>query len=324
MNRSPIKLLCSLVFTLLFAATVAQADNPFLGRWALTLPGGSAGWLGIEEKDGALRGSILWSGGSVLPVEGVKVDGDTLTVTRLAKVKNSQDTITETITGKVSGDDLNLTTVKAKGDGKEFGRAEFSGKRIPPVPPAPDLSKVKFGDPITLYNGQDLSGWRLVNPQSDNGWSVVDGVLMNRIEPGKHFGNLRTAREFEDFNLTLETRTQAASNSGIYLRGIYEIQVAETYGHPLDSHNMGALYSRIVPSVAAEKPIGEWQTFDITLVDRHVTVILNGQKIIDNQPVLGCTGGALTSDEFKPGPIMLQGDHTSIDYRNIVLRPVVK
>ena len=79
-----------------------------------------------------------------------------------------------------------------------------------------------------------------------------------------------------------------------------------------------------LPSVAAEKPIGVWQTFDTTLLDRHVTVVLNGKTIIDNQPVLGCTGGAMTSDELKPGPIYLQGDHTHIDYRNIVLRPVVK
>ncbi|MEP6668828.1 MAG: DUF1080 domain-containing protein [Chthoniobacter sp.] len=318
MNRSPFKLLCLLVVTLLSALSHGRAESPFIGRWALTLPSGSAGWLGVEEKDGKLQGSILWSGGSVLPVDGVKIDSDTLTITRVAKG------VTETITGKVTGDDLALTTVKSKGDGKEFAKADFSGKRIPPVPPTPDLSKVKFGDAITLFNGKDLSGWVLVNPKADNGWSVVDGVLQNRVEPGKHLGNLRTEREFEDFNLKLEVRTLAGSNSGIYLRGIYEIQVAESYGKPLDPHNMGALYSRITPSVAAEKPVGEWQTFDITLVDRHVTVILNGQKIIDNQPVLGCTGGALTSDESKPGPIMLQGDHTSIDYRNIVLRPVVK
>jgi hypothetical protein len=219
---------------------------------------------------------------------------------------------------------MKLNTVKAKGDGQPFGGADFTGKRIPPVPPAPDLSKVKYGEAITLFDGKDLNGWRLVESKADNGWSAVDGQLINRVEKGKHLGNLRTDREFEDFNLTLETRTQAGSNSGIYLRGIYEIQVAETYGRPLDPHNMGALYSRITPTVAAEKPIGEWQTFDITLVDRHVTVILNGQKIIDNQPVLGCTGGAMTSDESKPGPLMLQGDHTNIDYRNIVIRPVVK
>ena len=102
------------------------------------------------------------------------------------------------------------------------------------------------------------------------------------------------------------------------------MQVAETFGKPLNPHNMGALYSRITPLVAAEKPIGEWQTLDITLVARHLTVVLNGKLIIDNQPVLGCTGGALTSDESKPGPLFLQGDHTNIDYRNITLRPVVQ
>jgi hypothetical protein len=185
------------------------------------------------------------------------------------------------------------------------------------------LSKVKYGAPINLFNGKDLTGWHLHEAKADNGWSVQDGLLVNRLAPGKHCGNLDTDREFMDFNLTLETRTQKDSNSGIYLRGRYEIQVAETYGKPVNPHNMGALYSRITPSVAAEKPIGEWQTLDITLVKQHVTVILNGQKIIDNQPVLGCTGGAISSDDSKPGPIHLQGDHTNIDYRNIVIRPVV-
>jgi hypothetical protein len=139
--------------------------------------------------------------------------------------------------------------------------------------------------------------------------------------PQKHFGNLRTDREFEDFNLTLETRVAPKENSGVYLRGIYEVQVYDTYGKPLDPHNMGAIYSRITPTVSAEKPAGEWQTLDITLVDRHATVVLNGTKIIDNQPILGCTGGALWSDVTKPGPIYLQGDHTGIEYRNIVLKP---
>ncbi len=316
---------------MLLAGVAARAENPFIGRWALSLPGGGAGWLGVEEKDGKLAGSVLWGGGSVVPVQGVKTEGDKLVVTRISKNKEKQPngsdkevTVTETITATLAGDEMKLVTVKAKEDGKEFGRAEFTGKRIPPVGPAPDLSKVKFGAPVQLFNGKDLAGWRLIDPHADCGWSVADGVLMNRVEKGKHHGNLRTDAEFEDFNLTLEVRTMEHSNSGIYLRGIYEVQVAETFGKPLDPHNMGALYSRITPSVAAEKPVGEWQTFDITLVDRHLTVILNGKKIIDNQPVLGCTGGAMSSDEFKPGPIYLQGDHTNIDYRNIVLRPVVK
>ena len=78
------------------------------------------------------------------------------------------------------------------------------------------------------------------------------------------------------------------------------------------------------PAVAAEKPAGEWQTLDITLVDRHVTVKLNGQTVILNQPVAGCTGGALWSDQLRPGPIYLQGDHTAVQYRNMALRPVLK
>ncbi len=161
------------------------------------------------------------------------------------------------------------------------------------------------------------------------GWSVEDGMLMNRThpeegQPRKAHTNIRTEREFEDFNLTIEARTLEKSNSGIYLRGIYEVQVSESHGRPLNPHNMGASYSRICPTVAAEKPIGEWQTLDITLVDRHVTVILNGQTIIDNRPVLGCTGGALWADPLRPGPIYLQGNHSAIDFRNIVLRPVVK
>ncbi len=320
--------LLSLVISLGLGTAIAAAGNPFLGRWALTLPGGGAGWLGVETQDGKISTTILWGGGSVVPVTTSTLDGETLILTRISKDKEKNE-IVETITAKVAGDDLQLTTQKQNASNPSAApgnQAKFTGKRIADLPPAPDLSKVKFGESIPLLNGKDLSGWRLMDPKADNGWSVVDGVLQNRVskEEGKHFGNLRTDAEFEDFNLKTEVRTLPESNSGIYLRGIYEIQVRESFGKPLDPHNMGALYSRITPSVNAEKPVGEWQTFDITLVDRHLTVILNGKTIIDNAPVLGITGGAMTSDEFKPGPIYLQGDHTDVDYRNMFLRPVMK
>ena len=163
---------------------------------------------------------------------------------------------------------------------------------------------------------------------NNSGWKVEDGTMVNNApqEPGHHksYANIRTTREFNDFNLTLEFRVPKDGNSGVYLRGIYEIQVADWYGKKPDSHGVGGLYSRITPTSNPSKPAGEWQKFDITLVDRHVTVILNGVKIIDNKPVLGCTGGALWSNEFRPGPLYLQGDHTSVDYRNIVIRPVVE
>ena len=314
----------SFAFLIAFSAR-ASAESPFIGRFALTIPGGGAGWLGVEERGGALSSSILWGGGSVVPTARTKIEGDKLIVTREQKNKEGKVT-TETITAVLSGDAMKLTTVKHNPEGKQMGQpAEFTGKRITPLPAKPDLAQVKFGPPVQIFNGKDLTGWRLLK-EADNGWSVADGVLMNRVVKAKdkHFGNLRTEAEFEDFNLKTEVRTQEGSNSGIYLRGIYEVQIMESFGRPVDSHHMGALYSRITPSVAAEKPVGEWQTLDITLVDRHLTVILNGTTIIDNQPVLGCTGGAMSSDEFKPGPIYLQGDHTNIDYRNMVLRPVEK
>lgn len=138
---------------------------------------------------------------------------------------------------------------------------------------------------------------------------------------GKHYGNIRTDREFEDFRITLEAKVPSNGNSGIYLRGIYEVQVADSFNRAPDSHGIGGVYSRITPTSNPAKAPGEWQTFDITLIDRHVTVILNGVKIIDNQPLLGCTGGALWSDESRPH-IYLQGDHEAVDYRNVVLHPV--
>lgn len=330
-----LKGICVLAIGLTTAA-VGAATHPWVGAWALTIPGGGAGWLGVEERDGQLQARMLWGGGSVFSLESARVEAGKLVVTRVhtverkdAEGKTVKTKFTETITATANGDDLKLTSVKPRPNGAGDDRAEFTGKRQPPLPPAPDLAKVKFGGPISLFNGENLTGWRLVEPNGINGWSAKAGLLVNDApreegKPRKNFGNLRTEREFEDFNLKLEVRVPKNGNSGIYLRGMYEVQVADSYGKPLDSHNMGGIYSRIKPTAAAEKPAGEWQTYDITLVDRHVTVILNGTKIVDNQPLAGCTGGALWSDVTRPGPIFLQGDHTSVEYRNLVLRPRLK
>lgn len=324
-------------------------DNVYFGRWALTIPGGGAGWLGIEDKGDYLEGSILWGGGSVVPLESVYIDDKgKLVATRINEVERKDkdgkviatQRFTETIEGYlpqlrrnvgsniVHGPDLNaliLRRIVPNTNGKGVAIREFMGKRIPDLPEAPNLKRVKYAEPIQLLNGKDLTGWTLTNPGAKNGWTIKDGILTNEApRQGGAFGNLRTEAEYEDFNLALEVRVPQGGNSGVYLRGIYEVQVEDSYGQGLDSHHMGALYSRITPSQSAEKPAGEWQTMDITLVDRHLTVILNGKTIIDNQPVLGCTGGALWSDEFKPGPIYLQGDHGSIEYRNMILKPVKK
>ncbi|MHC4545997.1 MAG: 3-keto-disaccharide hydrolase [Planctomycetota bacterium] len=301
------------------------------------MPNGGTGWLGITQEKGDLQGAILWGGGSVKPVNSINIQGDRLVITRIQVVRrgaNKGKRITETITATLSGDNLKLVTVKARSDGRKFGRAEFTGKRTPPLPPRPDLSKLKLGAPITLFNGKNLDGWRLTNPKSANGWIAEGGVLVNRpTQPkGKQhvsYGNLRTIEEFKDFKLTFEVNVPEKSNSGVYLRGIYELQVLDSYGKPLSPHNMGAIYSRITPAVSAEKPARQWQAFDVTLLDRHVTVVLNGKRIIDNKPLLGCTGlgctgGALWSDPLRPGPLYLQGNHGAASFRNIVLTPILK
>ena len=337
MKTSLRSLLTLSAFTTL--AAFAAPNEAFLGRWELALPGDRAGWIEIKKERGYFDGSILWGGGSVVPISSVVVSEDTLILTRTRNVERKDaagktvrtQQLTEAITAKFDGPDrLRLTHLNPRNNGTGYDSAEFTGQRSQPLPPRPDLAKVKFGEPVALFNGRDLSGWKAKEANVESAWVVEGGVLVNRVpkhEPGtpaKRTANLRTEREFEDFNLKLEVNVPAGSNSGVYLRGIYEIQVHDSHGKALDSHNMGALYSRITPSVAAEKPGGQWQTMDITLVARHLTVVLNGQTIIDNQPVLGCTGGAMWADESKPGPIYLQGDHGAVSYRNMVLRPVVK
>jgi hypothetical protein len=330
----PPKFLAGLFFAGVFVLTGAPAlaaacCDSFAGtRWALTLPNGASGWLGVTANGAALEGSLLWGGGNPVPVAVAKSDKGLL-VTR-KRVDRQKREFTDVITAERSGADVLILTVQTlDGAGAKLtGPAPFTGKLIPPLPPKPDLSKLVFGKPVNLI-GETLDGWAVMNPKAYNGWSLKNGVLSNKVvgADGKvqHGTNLRTvAANFGDFNLKFEVNVPAKSNSGVYLRGIYEIQVFDSHGLPLSNLNMGALYGRITPKVAAEKPPGEWQTVDVTLVDRHVTVILNGTTIIDNEPALGCTGGALTPDEFLPGPIYLQGDHSNADYRKMTLTPIVK
>lgn len=321
------------------AGFAATAGESFVGRWALTIPSGSAGWLEVRKEAGYLDGALLWGGGSPEPLASVALDGDALVVTRVRKVERKgadgkvvrTQQFTETVTARLAGnDDLKLTWVNPADDGSKVRTADFTGKRIPALPPRPDLTKLTFGEPIALFNGRDLTGWKVMGKESDSRWVVEQGAMVNRVpkhvpgQPGQRSANIRTEREFEAFNLQVEVNVPEGSNSGVYLKGIYEVQVLDSYGAPLDPHNMGALYARITPTVSAEKRAGEWQTLDMTLIDRHVTVVLNGRKIIDNQPIMGCTGGAMWSDEFRPGPIYLQGDHGTVSYRNLVLRPVLR
>lgn len=331
-------LILIMILPLLMCAEAQEDITPFLGNWALYLPGG-AGWLEVHQEDGYIDASLLWYGGSVEPVDHVFLFGDVLFVTRIREVvrkKNDKgeperthrivDWFQFTRTGN---NELEGQANFPNDNGIGVNVTEFKAKRIPELPEKPDLTKIKYGKSVKLFNGKDLSGWKLVNADDVNGFHAENGALINnpvQKEGEAHisYGNLRTVDTFEDFKLSIEVNVPKGSNSGIYLRGIYEVQVLDSYDLPLDSHHMGAIYSRITPLVKAEKPAGEWQSLEIILFHRYVTVVLNGEKIIDNQPILGVTGGALTADEFSPGPIYLQGDHGKVMYRNIVLTPILE
>lgn len=314
----------------------------FLGQWTIDIGKGginNVGWLEVRQEEKYLDGDLLWGGGSVLPVSNVFLAKDqVLMVTMTSNAVRTRDennnplrtqVVTSWLEITKDGEKIKGVRLTPKRSGLGVDSSLFTGTLLPDVPQAPDLATVKFGEPLSLFNGNDMTGWALINETQKSGFRVEGGVMINDpVQPdnGEHisYGNIRTEQKFEDFNLKLEVNVPAGSNSGVYLRGLYEVQVSDSYKRPLDSHNMGAVYSRITPTVNAEKPAGQWQSLDITLCDRHATVILNGVKIIDNQPVYGPTGGAMSSDVFAPGPIYLQGDHGKVSYRNIVLTPIVK
>jgi len=340
-TRIFLALLLVALFSGLSVQSFAQEElaEPFLGMWALTLDyeNSNAGWLEVRQEKGYLDSDLLWRGGSVNPVGHTLLAGDILLLVKgrdvVKKIEGKPDRTLHPIqwfeVSKAGEDRIEGVANFPNRNGIGVEVVSFTGKRIPPEGEAPKLKKSMFGDPVKLFNGTDMEGWELVEKSAPNGCKAVDGVMVNdpvqkQGEDHIRYGNLRTTATFEDFNLKLEVNVPKGSNSGVYLRGIYEVQVMDSYGKELDSHNMGGLYSRITPSEAAEKPAGEWQEMDITLYKRYLTVKLNGKTIIDNQPVKGVTGGALTSDQFSPGPIFLQGDHGKVSYRNIVLTPIVE
>lgn len=307
--------------------------NAFVGNWALRLQDGRAGWLSIERKDGEWSAE-LWAVGQPKAISEIAFDDGVLSFKRQCRI-GEPDYPTGPPTGKriacrhearVTDDSITIVMM-FQADGEERAWTHV-GKRMPPLPPQPDLTQVKFGDPIKLFDGESLGGWSLTNSEQINGWEAVDGELRNTtpkltFDPYSRYGNLRTEREFMDFNLKLEFKVPQGGNSGVYLRGVYEAQVVDRDSKMQGIHGVGAIFNRIEPSENAGNPGEEWQSYDITLVDRHVTVILNGVTVIDNEPLAGCTNGALNADETVPGPIYLQGDHTAVSYRNIVVRPVI-
>jgi len=191
-------------------------------------------------------------------------------------------------------------------------RLQFTGVR------APSLTRKEppvWGSPKNLLD-DNMSRWIIPD---NNKFRMIDGVLVNEGVGG----NLVTKEKFNDFKLSIEFRYPEGSNSGVYLRGRYEVQIEDNHGRETNNLMIGGIYGFIEPTVIAAKKAGEWQTYEITLVGRHVTVVHNGIEVISNRPIPGITGGSLDSREGDPGPIMLQGDHGPIDFRKIVITPAV-
>ena len=323
-----------------FLAIMAPAwslaeDSPFHGSWAFKLPDGNPAWLRIYDEDGSTHGKLLWSVGSAKPVTNLLIKDDELSFERKLKWKPFGDAddvweISAPFKARIQ-DELLILGVSHTWQSKPNRIETFwiEGKKMPSTPARPNLKKVRFGDPVSLFNGEDLTGWKLSNPKKVNGWRAKDGVLINETPKTDfsaygEYGNLITEKEFEDFRLEIEYNVEKGCNSGVYLRGMYEAQVVDRDSKMQGISGPGAIFGRIAPSENAANPGGEWNKHVLTLVDRHVTVELNGKTVIDNQPLEGCTGGGISADDTAPGPIFLQGDHTNVRYRNIVLHPVVK
>ena len=315
MKKNIIIAFCLLVAVINYKGSVAQdhapapADPEIVGRWDLTVDMGDRivpSWLAVEKSGlKTLTGHFVAEGGSARPISIVNFNEGKVSFSIPPQWEPTDKYMV--FEGTLQGGKLSGTILSSLG--KTY---TFTGERAPLLKSA---KSVVWGQPIPLFNGKDLTGWHASG--KTNQWVVENGVLKSP----RSGSNIISDQKFEDFKLHIEFRFPEHSNSGVYLRGRYEVQVEDNYGREPDSHLLGGIYGFLTPNEMAAKKAGEWQSYDITLVGRTVTVVVNGRKVINEQIIPGITGGALDSREGEPGPIMMQGDHGPIEYRNIVITP---
>lgn len=302
-----------LIFSLALAGMIVRAQGDttaLLGRWDITVhaPGRDfPSWLEVHRSGSRFMvGRFVGGGGSARPISRINLKDGEMSFSIPPQWEDVDRDLE--VEGRLLGDSLVGTMVMPSGE-----RYSWVGYRAPALKRTGEPS---WGKPITLFDGKDLQGWHAMG--KTNQWVVEEGILRSP-RPGS---NIVTDEKFNDFKLHIEFRYPKGSNSGVYLRGRYEVQIEDEEGgvEPPDDVISG-VYGFLAPVEQATKGPGEWQTYDITLVGRVVTIIFNGKTVICRQEIPGITGGAIDSHEGEPGPIYLQGDHRAIEYRNIVLTP---
>ena len=296
------------------ATLAAQAPTPpwqqLLGRWDIQVATGRGtmpAWLEITRSGHkTLVGRVMHVVGSARPIARIDfADG----VMRFAVPPQWEtDTADLRAEARLEGDRLAGTFTTPSGE-----QQTWTATRAPALRP---MREPRWGEAIPLFNGRSLGGWTTQGGQ--NKWTVANGILAN----AGGGANLVSRDSFGDFKLTVQFRYPKGSNSGIYLRGRYEVQIEDPGNKTeLGSHDIGGVYGLLTPNENAALAPGEWQTYEITLVGRRVTVVLNGRAVIVNQLIPGPTGGALDANEGERGPLMIQGDHGPVEFRRIVVTP---
>ena len=291
------------VLTLSLLPVLQAQTSPFVGRWDFNITQSNgkqaAVWLGIQEKGGGLDIWYQPTGGPVFQLPDYKVSGSHLTL----NMEHDSSIELDAKDGKLVG------TQKRGGDS-----IELTGL---PAPALKDHEPKAWTKPVKLFNRKDLSGWTPIGDTANNHWVVQDGDLLNE----KHGANLKSNEKFTDFKVHFEVNCPEDANSGFYLRGRYELQLEyEKAGTEPPERSMGAIYGRLAPSPMLPRKPGEWESFDVTLVGRTVTVVRDGTLTIDHKEIDGITGGALDANEGEPGSFYIQGDHTGgLKFRNITV-----
>jgi hypothetical protein len=301
------------ILFLVWGGTMAFAqENPFLGKWNITGQAPNTNhvyWLEVKQDGGKPSALFLNRGGSPVPVENIRLEKDQLSFTLPSRPGWPAPEVQLKAAGKgITG------TVKSGND-----TVNIAGVRPPQWGSYDANAKHTFGKPVELFNGKSLDAWTVQHKERPMGWKIEDGVMTNE----SHANNLVSQEKFQDFKIQAEYKLEKGSNSGIYLRGRYELQLLDDAGKEPESHGHMAIYARKAPDVNASKPPAEWQSMEATLVGNRVTVSLNGKKVHDNAVIEGLTGGALDANELEPGPIMVQGDHERVWFRKVTVIPIL-